>query len=429
MRPLVASRVDRRGSRGSALELARKAHWAIDKVTADIERFQFNTAIAALMELVNDIYRDRDELPATSRRAALSSAVTTASLLFPFAPHLGGGVRGAGRRARVGGSPGRGADAALLRARHGHPGRAGERQGARQHEVAAGEGGEAGRGGCAAGVEREADLTAGVEGGRGAGGVENFVVGAVATAPRADRRASDRRGIRRSGGSVRAGGAPGISDEAIRWLTQRLRLRPGATVLDLAAGNRVKAATLLHGADVVAVEPWDKGEAGRDPRRPLPRRHRRGDPLGGEADAVTVGQAFHWFDGDAALREIHRVLRPDGALALLWNVRRMEDPIHAAIEEVVVPPRRERAAPSVGVAGGVRAYDPVRALRAGRVRARAAPGRGRARRQSRLRHDRGLARPRAPVGSRRMDARAHAGRELRERRAQMRVQVADRVST
>ena len=36
----------------------RKAHWAIEKVTADVERFQFNTAIAALMELVNDLYRD-----------------------------------------------------------------------------------------------------------------------------------------------------------------------------------------------------------------------------------------------------------------------------------------------------------------------------------------------------------------------------------
>lgn len=57
----------------------------------------------------------------------------------------------------------------------------------------------------------------------------------------------------------------------------------------------------------------------------------------GAVDAVTVGQAFHWFDGDAALAEIHRVLRSDGALALLWNVRRMEDPLHAEIEEVIAP--------------------------------------------------------------------------------------------
>ena len=42
---------------------SRKAHWAIDKVTRDIERgFQFNTAIAAVMELVNEVYRLKDEL-------------------------------------------------------------------------------------------------------------------------------------------------------------------------------------------------------------------------------------------------------------------------------------------------------------------------------------------------------------------------------
>ena len=79
------------GAGGDARELLAKAHWAIDKVTRDIEpRFQFNTAISAVMELVNEIYRLKDPLyddpkGAAAVRFATSTAV---SLLFPFAPHL-----------------------------------------------------------------------------------------------------------------------------------------------------------------------------------------------------------------------------------------------------------------------------------------------------------------------------------------------------
>ncbi len=76
---------------GEARQLLAKSHWAIDKVTRDIDpRFQFNTAISAVMELVNETYRLKDGLyddpkGAAAVRFATSSAV---SLLFPFAPHL-----------------------------------------------------------------------------------------------------------------------------------------------------------------------------------------------------------------------------------------------------------------------------------------------------------------------------------------------------
>jgi leucyl-tRNA synthetase len=75
---------------GDDLELMRKAHWAIDKVTNDLAgRFAFNTAIAAVMELVNECYRRRE----TAGQAALHFAsATAASLIFPFAPHCGAEV-------------------------------------------------------------------------------------------------------------------------------------------------------------------------------------------------------------------------------------------------------------------------------------------------------------------------------------------------
>src|SRR3712207_3987311 len=97
---------------GEASELLRKAHWAIDKVTRDMQgRFAFNTAIAAVMELVNEIYRERESAPSSHLRFAVATA---GSLIFPFAPHLGSEVyeRMTGRR--VWEEPWPAADPALL---------------------------------------------------------------------------------------------------------------------------------------------------------------------------------------------------------------------------------------------------------------------------------------------------------------------------
>jgi leucyl-tRNA synthetase len=79
------------GDAGDARELQAKAHWAIDKVTRDIDpRFQFNTAISAVMELVNETYRLKDGLYEDASGAAVVrfATATAVSLLFPFAPHL-----------------------------------------------------------------------------------------------------------------------------------------------------------------------------------------------------------------------------------------------------------------------------------------------------------------------------------------------------
>jgi leucyl-tRNA synthetase len=67
------------------LALQRKTHWAIDKVSGDLRRFAFNTAIAAVMELLNDCSRLRENAEVATQSFALATA---ASLLFPFAPHV-----------------------------------------------------------------------------------------------------------------------------------------------------------------------------------------------------------------------------------------------------------------------------------------------------------------------------------------------------
>jgi leucyl-tRNA synthetase len=71
-------------------DLRRKVHQTIDKVTRDIEeRIQLNTAVAALMELVNEIYRLEDEVAQGPDRPVLREALDVlVRLLNPFTPHI-----------------------------------------------------------------------------------------------------------------------------------------------------------------------------------------------------------------------------------------------------------------------------------------------------------------------------------------------------
>jgi len=89
---------------GPSAELRRKVHQTIERVSGDIdERVHLNTAVAALMELVNDLYRLEAEVSEGPARPVLREALKTLILLLsPFTPHiceelwqrLGGGEKG-----------------------------------------------------------------------------------------------------------------------------------------------------------------------------------------------------------------------------------------------------------------------------------------------------------------------------------------------
>ena len=120
-------------------------------------------------------------------------------------------------------------------------------------------------------------------------------------------------------------GRPEYPPAVAEALAAELALGPGTAVLDLAAGTgKLSGALLAAGLDVVAVEP-------QAPMREVlaaklgPERVRDGlaeaIPLGERSvAAVTVADAIHWFKQDEALREIARVLRPGGGLAVLTTI-------------------------------------------------------------------------------------------------------------
>ena len=112
-------------------------------------------------------------------------------------------------------------------------------------------------------------------------------------------------------------------------------------MVDLAAGTGKLTRDLVPtGATVVAVEPLDEMRAQLLQRVPEAQAFAgtaEEIPLAdGSVDAVVCAQAFHWFDPERALPEIHRVLRPGGGLAMLWNTRGVEEPVQARLDEFLL---------------------------------------------------------------------------------------------
>jgi SAM-dependent methyltransferase len=142
-------------------------------------------------------------------------------------------------------------------------------------------------------------------------------------------------------------GRPSYPADVVAWLVSRLGVDESSVVVDLAAGTGKLTRLLVPtGAQLVAVEPVaamrDKlletcpgvtALEGTAEATGLP---------DGAADAVTVAQAFHWFDPGAALAEIARVLRPGGHLGLVFNERDTREPWVAELSRLIRWDEREQ---------------------------------------------------------------------------------------
>jgi SAM-dependent methyltransferase len=138
---------------------------------------------------------------------------------------------------------------------------------------------------------------------------------------------------------------PAYPEEALAFIVEHCRLGRNALVVDVGSGTGILTRQLaLRGFRVLGIEPNAQMRASAEvealpPNVPAPVYYDgRAEATGlesGSVDAVVAGQAFHWFDTAASLREFHRVLRPDGWVVLIWNERDPSDAFTAAYGAVI----------------------------------------------------------------------------------------------
>ena len=125
---------------------------------------------------------------------------------------------------------------------------------------------------------------------------------------------------------------PGYPQEVLEALRTDLGLQPGHVVADVGSGTGLLSRLFVENGYVVygvepnremaAVAEADLGGTGRfhsvDGRAEATSLRDR------SVDLVTAGQAFHWFKVPESRAEFRRILRPGGAVALVWNLRRLD---------------------------------------------------------------------------------------------------------
>lgn len=137
---------------------------------------------------------------------------------------------------------------------------------------------------------------------------------------------------------------PGYPSGIIASLTADFGLTSNAVIADIGSGTGISTEMFLqNGNEVYAVEP---NNAMRFKAEELLRSYRQFHSVHGSAestllkdhsiDFIIAGQAFHWFDIPQARKEFQRIAKPDGQVALFWNIRDLHSPFAQAYEQLLL---------------------------------------------------------------------------------------------
>jgi len=108
---------------------------------------------------------------------------------------------------------------------------------------------------------------------------------------------------------------------------------------DIGAGTGISSRLLAdRGVRVSAVEPNAAMRTAADTHARVTFSEGTAESTGLEShafDLVLAAQAFHWFRPEESLREFHRILKPSGRLAVMWNERDLTDPLTAIYSDII----------------------------------------------------------------------------------------------
>jgi SAM-dependent methyltransferase len=143
---------------------------------------------------------------------------------------------------------------------------------------------------------------------------------------------------------------PSYPPDVLDLLERECGLHSGAAVADIGCGTGLLSQLFLaRGCQVFGVEPNpEMRQAGRrileaEPRfQSIEGRAEATTLAGRSVDFVTAGQAFHWFEPQAARAEFRRILKPGGWVALVWNERRNQPGFMAEYNALIARYAAER---------------------------------------------------------------------------------------
>jgi len=151
---------------------------------------------------------------------------------------------------------------------------------------------------------------------------------------------------------------PSYPSQATEFILIHCGLGNDSLLVDVGCGTGISARLFGGlGVNVLGIEPNDEMRAAAETTTSGAGRQRVSYRAGQAectglpaaiADAVLAAQAFHWFEPDAALREFHRVLKPDGWAILMWNERDDQDPFTLAYGKLTGTARDAACAGSTG---------------------------------------------------------------------------------